>query len=216
MDLYNQRDALLAKIKVWQVTGKEIAKRLPAFSLSEKLVAQAVGLPEHAEWLATLASIRANRSLLDNPDPVSQLLKAVANMLRSQLAHAHKSYADSFVAETALVASQAAWQKLSEEESRALLSGAGAIERTATVVASDEQLLSALQACSLATWRAQTDALPAQFGKALSSAIIAAEPKARRVTLTVATIHDQAELDAWLSKSKSTIEAALKDGPVIL
>ena len=43
-----------------------------------------------------------------------------------------------------------------------------------------------------------------------------AEPKARRLTLTAATIHDQAELDAWLNLSKSAIEAALQAGPVIL
>jgi predicted metal-dependent hydrolase len=73
-----------------------------------------------------------------------------------------------------------------------------------------------LQSSSLANWQSQTDALAAQFDKALAAAIIEAEPKARRVTLAAATIHDQAELDAWLNKSKTAIEAALKDGPVIV
>jgi len=87
---------------------------------------------------------------------------------------------------------------------------------TASATDSDEQLLSELQSCSLANWQSQTDALAAQFAKALAAAIIEAEPKARRVTLTAATIHTQAELDAWLNKSKKAIETALKDGPVIL
>jgi len=81
---------------------------------------------------------------------------------------------------------------------------------------SDEQLLSALQSCSLANWQSRTDALTAQFDKALAAAIIEAEPKARRIELAAATMHNQAELDAWLDKSKTAIEAALKDGPVIL
>jgi hypothetical protein len=68
----------------------------------------------------------------------------------------------------------------------------------------------------LANWQAQTDALPAQFDKALAAAIIEAEPKARRVSLGAATIHNKAELDAWLNQSKDVIEAALKAGPVIL
>jgi hypothetical protein len=38
----------------------------------------------------------------------------------------------------------------------------------------------------------------------------------QRVPFAAATIHNQAELDAWLNKSKTVIEAALKDGPVIL
>ena len=62
MELHDQRDALLAKIKTWQATGKEITKRLPAFGLTEKLVAQAIGLAEQAEWSATL--IRHSRQSL--------------------------------------------------------------------------------------------------------------------------------------------------------
>ena len=216
MELHDQRDAILAKIKTWQNIGKEITKRLPAFVLSEKLAAQAVGLTEHAEWTATLIAIRANRSLLDDPDPVSHVLKAVANALRAGLGHAHKTHTEMFVTQTARINSNAAWQKITEEKRQSLLSNAGALQRTAPAAGSDEQLLSALQSCSLANWQSQTDALAAQFDKALAAAIIEAEPKARRVTLTAATIHDQAELDDWLNKSKTAIEAALKDGPVIL
>jgi hypothetical protein len=216
MELHDQRDALLAKIKTWQGTGKEITKRLPAFGLTEKLVTQAIGLAERAEWSATLIAIRANRSLLDDPDPVSHVLKAAANALRTGLTRVHKAHADMFVAQAARISGNAAWQKLPEAKRRSLLSSAGAVQRPAPVAGSDEQLLSALQSCSLANWQSQTDALAAQFDKALAAAIIEAEPKARRVTLAAATIHDEAELDAWLNKSKTAIAAALKDGPVIL
>ena len=113
-------------------------------------------------------------------------------------------------------ARSAAWQKITEEKRQSLLSSVGAVQRTAPAAGSDEQLLSALQSCSPANWQSQTDALAPQFDKALAAAIIEAEPKARRVTLAAATIHDQAELEAWLNKSKTAIETALKDGPVIL
>ena len=216
MELYNQRDTLLTKIKAWQATGKEIAKRLPAFVLTEKLVAQALGLADQAEWSATLTAVRANRSLLDDPDPVSHILKAAANALRTGLTDAHKVYTDMFVTQTARIGSNANWQKLPEEKRKSLLTSVGAVQRTAPATDFDEQLLLALQSCSLANCQSQTDALAAQFDKALAAAIIEAEPKARRITLAAATIHNPAELDAWLNKSKTTIEAALKDGPVIL
>ena len=216
MALHDQRDALLKKIKAWQTIGKEITKRLPAFAVTEKLVAHAVGLAEQSAWSATLTSIRANRSLLDDPDPVSHVLKAVANALRAGLTSAHKAHADMFAAQSARIASHPAWTKLDETKRQALLSSAGALQRTAPTTAADEQLLAALQSCSMANWQAQTDALAAQFDKALAAAIVEAEPKARRVSLGTATIHNQAELDAWLNQSKTVIEAALKTGPVIL
>jgi len=164
MALYDQRDALLGKVKVWEGTGRRITKRLPAFVLTEKLVVQASGLAEQPDWSATLISIRANRSLLDDPDPVSHVLKAVANALRARITHAHKAHTDMFEAQTARIGSHAAWKKLAEEKRQALLSNAGALRRTAPATGSDEQLLSALQSCSLANWQSQTDALRAQFG----------------------------------------------------
>jgi hypothetical protein len=216
MELYDQREALLAKIKTWQATGKEITKRFPAFELTERLLAQATGLAGHSEWSSTLTAIRANRSLLDDPDPVSHILKAVGNALRSGLTQAHKTYTGMFAAQTARIGSHAAWQKLPEDKRQALLSDAGAVQKAAPATGSDEQLLCALQSCSLDNWQSRTDALAAQFDKALAAAVIEAEPKARRVTLAAATIHDQEELDAWLNNSKTAIEAALKNGPVIL
>ena len=116
MALYNQRDAVLAKIRAWQATGKEIAKRLPAFGVSEKLLAQATVVPGQVEWSATLISIRANRSLLDDPDPVSHVLKAVGNALRAKLADAHKFYVDMYALQNSRIGSQPVWLKLSEEK----------------------------------------------------------------------------------------------------
>ncbi len=216
MALHDQRDALLKKIKTWQDIGKEIAKRLPAFGLTEKLVAHAVDLAEQAAWSATLTSIRANRSLLDDPDPVSHVLKAAANALRVGLTSAHKTHAAMYAAQSARIGGHAAWTKLEETKRQALLTSAGAIEKAAPAMVSDEQLLSALSSCSLANWQAQTDALSPQFDKALAAAIIEALPKARRLILSNATIQNQSELDAWLEKSKTEIQAALKHGPVIL
>ncbi|MBW6486409.1 MAG: BREX system P-loop protein BrxC [Syntrophobacterales bacterium] len=127
MALHDQRDALLAKIKTWQTTGKKINKRLPAFVLAEKLVAQAAGLAEQAEWSATLTAIRANRSLLDDPDPVATVLKVAANVLRAGLTSAHKAHTDEFTAQTTRISSSPAWLKITEEKRNSLLTSAGAL-----------------------------------------------------------------------------------------
>ena len=216
MALYEQRDALAATIKTWQATGQAIAQRLPAFALAEKLVAHAVGLAEQPGWSATLIALRANRSLLDDPDPVAPVLKATANALRAALTQAHQAYADQFTAQTVRIGGHAAWQPLPEIQRQALLAQAGAAPKPAPVMGSDAQLLAALQGCSLTHWQSQTDALAAQFDKALAAAIIATEPKARRVTLTAATLHDAVELEAWLQEAKTMLTAALQEGPVIV
>jgi hypothetical protein len=216
MALHDQSEDLLAKIKTWQTTGEAIAKRLPAFGLAERLIAQATGLVGQAEWSQTLREIKDNRSLLDDPDPVSNVLKSAANALRTGLKEVRKAHSAMFESQTERIDDQAVWKKLPEEKRQSLLINAGAIQRNAPVTDSDEKLLSSLQISSLANWQSQTDALPAQFDKALAAAIIEAEPKAKRLTLTTTTIHNPKELNSWLEKSRSEIEAALKDGPVII
>ncbi|CDH43784.1 BREX system P-loop protein BrxC [Candidatus Contendibacter odensensis] len=216
MALYEQRETLAAKLKTWQVTGQAIGQRLPTFALAEKLVAQAAGLAEQSKLTATLIALRANRSLLDDPDPVAPVLKAAANALRVALTQAHQAHADQFTAQMARIGGHAAWQQLPEPQRQTLLANAGALPRAIPAMGSDQQLLAALQSCSLANGQSQTDALAAQFDKALAAAIIATEPKARRVTLTAATLHDAVELEAWLQEAKTVIEAALQEGPVIL
>jgi hypothetical protein len=216
MALHDQSEDLLRRIRTWQTTGEAISKSLPAFNLAENLVSKAVGLDGQLEWQQTLSKIKDNRSLLDDPDPVSNVLKSVANALRTGLKEAHKAYSAMFKSQTERIDGQAVWKKLPDEKRQSLLLNAGAIQRNAPVTDSDEKLLSSLEVCSLANWQSQTDALAAQFDKALAAAIIKAEPKAKRLTLTTTTIHNAEEINAWLDKSRSEIEAALKDGPVII
>jgi hypothetical protein len=68
----------------------------------------------------------------------------------------------------------------------------------------------------MAGWRTQTDALSARCNAALDLAIRAATPTAKRVKLPGATIHNEAELDAWLAKAKATVLETLKEGPAAL
>jgi hypothetical protein len=42
------------------------------------------------------------------------------------------------------------------------------------------------------------------------------EPKAQRLVLPGATIHNATELDQWLAGARKQVEEKLKDGPVIL
>ena len=85
-----------------------------------------------------------------------------------------------------------------------------------TTTGSDEELLSALKARDLSAWKTLADALPTRFAQALAAAIREAEPKAQRISLPGATIHNQAELEDWLDQARTEIELALSTGPVIL
>lgn len=181
-----------------------------------RLLDQAAELPQAGAWRETLEAVRAHRSLLASPDPVAPVLQELGAALRSELAAVAGQYAATFEAKRSQIESDATWSQLPQEKRQALLAAAGARERPLPATGSDEELLAALSQCGLGTWRSHADALTAQFAKAQAAAIQDLEPKARRFTPPSATIRNSADLDAWLAQTRAQIEAALKEGPVIL
>lgn len=214
--LHEQRDALTTELAAWKKTAEAIALRRPVFERTERLLGYAAGsLPTH-DWANTLAAIRTNRSLLDEPDSVAPVVQALGAALRTAVASAAQAYAKALSAGHARLDADATWAQLAPAKQATLLATAGVQDRPAPTTGTDEELTSALAVCPLATWAAHTDALGAQFDRALSAAVKELEPKARRVSLPGATLRTPAELDAWLAQARATIEANLKDGPVIL
>jgi hypothetical protein len=214
--IYEQREPLATNLEGWKSSAEAIAQRRPAYERARQLLDQAASMPMAATWDATLDAVRANRSLLENPDPVVPITKELGAALRSELAAAVARYAEAFEAGREQLDADATWQRLPSEKRQTLLTTAGVLPRSLPPSGTDEDLLAALTRCPLATWRSHTDALPAQFAKAHAAAIKELEPKARRVTLPPATVRNSAELEVWLAEARARIEAALAEGPVIL
>jgi hypothetical protein len=213
--LHEKADDLTQHIGDWKATADKIAQRLPAFGLAEKLIEQATGIEGMDTQASTLAAIRINRTLLDDPDPTIPVLKAVATALRAALTSAQGHYSSTLTGEQAKLDAHPAWSALDAAKQTELLQSAGITVLELPTTNSDDELLSALQTRDLASWQTLTDALPTRFAQTLAAAIKEAEPKARSISLPGVTIHDQAELDDWLAGVRAEVEAALSEGPVI-
>jgi hypothetical protein len=214
--LFEKADDLTQQIANWKATSEKIAQRLLAFDLAERLLQQAAGMDGMDTQASTLAAIRGNRSLLDDPDPTTNVLKAVGTALRSALTAAHAHHVQTMAAEQAKLDAHAAWRALSPGKQEALLQSAGIYSQAMPNAGTDNELLTALQTRDLAGWQTLADALPTRFDQALAAAIKESEPKARRISLPGATIHDIEELDDWLDRVRGEVEEALAAGPVIL
>ncbi|MBP2670226.1 MAG: hypothetical protein H6Q85_292 [candidate division NC10 bacterium] len=125
-------------------------------------------------------------------------------------------YGATLAAEEAKLDAHPAWQALPATQQAPLLQSAGITPLPMPATQSDDELLAALTGRDLAGWQTLADALPTRFDQALAAAIKESEPKARRISLPGATIHDESELEDWLDQARAEIEAALGDGPVIL
>ena len=107
-----------------------------------------------------------------------------------------------------------AWSKLTHEQRRSILDQNGLTTVPGIKVGTEAEVIASLEAMSLEMWQARCDALPQRFQKAQRDAAKMIEPKVVYVTLPSATIHDDAELEAWLAEARKQVQGRLKEGPV--
>jgi hypothetical protein len=216
--LHEEADALTKLANDWKALAEKIVARKPAFERAKQLLAyaEAAGASVAETQRVALDSVIKNRALLTDPDPVAPISKDLGKALRTSLTDAQKHYEDVLSKEIGKLESQPVWAALSKEKKSALLASSGVVSKPAASTGTDEELLSALQAADLSSWKTQTDAVPTRVLAALSAAIAEAEPKAKRVSLPPATIKTEAELKEWLTKAEAAIKATLKDGPAIV
>lgn len=216
--LFHNADELEKLYGNWKGLADKIAEKMPQFESAGRLLEQAVlaELPKLADCKEGLEGIKKDRLLLNEPDPVAPIRQTLCQTLREALKNGHAAYEGKIEAEVAGISTDPVWQKLSKEKQKELLEREGVIHLPAPVSGNEQELLSSLQQRNIRGWKELTDAIPARVRKALDAAIVAAKPKAQRVSLPGATIEDSAQLDTWLKNTKNTIEGKLKDGPVIL
>ncbi|MDB0068516.1 BREX system P-loop protein BrxC [Akkermansiaceae bacterium] len=216
--LFVERDPVEKWITNWKSICTKLESRLPEYQLASELLkhAQSADLDGVEEQLAALDSVRAQRTLLDDPSPVANVLKTVGSKLRDAVRAACQHHEETLAAELAKLDSHPTWQALDTDKQNSILSRHGVKAKSEPPVGTESEVHNALQSCDLATWKTHADAISTRCDAALAEAIKESEPKAKRVSLPQATIKSAEELDAWLTSAKSAIEETLKDGPAIV
>ena len=107
-----------------------------------------------------------------------------------------------------------AWSKVSDSQGQSILDQNGLTTVPGIKVGTEAEVITSLEGMSLEMWQARCDAMPQRFQNAQRDAAKMIEPKVVYVTLPSATIHNDAELEAWVAKARKHIQENLKNGPV--
>ncbi len=212
--LYDQRDVLTQDLTDWAKTAKAIQDRLPRWNSLAGLARHAAGLAEADEVRQQMRTIESERQLLADPDPVAPLCDKLAQVLREKLTGHHARYEQLHQEGMAALQRSDAWAKLADAQRRSILEQNGLTTVPGIKVGTEAEVIASLEGMSLEMWQAQCDALPQRFQKAQRDAARLIEPKVVYVNLPSATIHNDAELEAWLAKVKQELKERLKEGPV--
>lgn len=214
--LLGQQSVIRQQAGDWKAAAELAEKRLPDWRRLRDLLACADGVEGLDDVRESAKAIQDDRLLLEPSNLCAPLIKKASEKLRAAFTRARDAYIDTRVDQMKRLESSETWTKLTDDQRGSLLAANPVPSADDAPIGTEEELLSALRTSPLGHWKDRKDALPARIDSLLAAAAKLLEPKAQRVMLPSATIHDASELDAWLVSVKSTIESKLKEGPVIL
>jgi hypothetical protein len=207
---------ITVRIERWTALKDLKDKRLPAWTVLDRLSGHARGLDDAKDALAQAETIRDQRLLLDGTDHVTPVRAVLAALLREEVGRLHARHVTAHQAAAAELAGNALWGRLAADRQAGILTEVGLTAPDEPNLSSDETLLRHLDNKPFGTARTEIDAIAGRVQRALEKAAKLLEPKVRMVTLERATLKTPDDVEAWLAKARAALTEALGDGPVMV
>jgi hypothetical protein len=207
---------LKSRIVVWTDAAGRAKARLPRWQCLQELAGHAGRIPETLPVQSAMQAIEVNRSLLGDPDPVPTLIQSLVDLLRTALNTVQTEAVATFNREHTALLAHPSWAQLSQDQ-RDCLAATYDLQPTACIaVGTEDEVLSTLEANSLANRQVHVQALPERFRKALAEAAHILEPKASTYKVVSVTLKSEADLKKWLDGVAGQVREQLKKGPVVV
>jgi hypothetical protein len=213
--LENQND-LKDRLSEWNRKSKTAGERIPAWRLLAELANLAPSSGDLEVLVAEIDSIRENRLLLQEPDPIHPKLEELAGKMKQVLDKLKQQFITIYDDKMKELRTNAYFAKLTPEQADTILVSHQLLSKPEIKPLDAAGLLNQLQKASFYTWETKIAALPGQFQSALEEAIKMLEPKAQTYVLPKRTISNQKEVDEYISEVKTRLEDLLKNASSII
>lgn len=212
----NRAADLESRIKEWARLRDLATQRKPSWDLVQNLARHARELPEVQPHLEQLAAICEQRLLLEQTDPVAPRRVALADGLRKAVNEAYRDLQAACQQALDSLQQNDIWKKLPASDRDSILKSVGLVLPEAPSIATDDALLSTLDAKPLKAVRTEIDAIPGRLQQAIEQAARRLEPKVQPIALERVTLRTEADVHAWIERTKEILLEAVRNGPVLL
>jgi hypothetical protein len=211
------KDRLEEDRNAWDALAQKTRQRMPEWTALQRLLKHAAPLPVHGEVAPQADAILAQRSLLDEPDPVAPLLGKLEQALRESVTQAREVHLHAGTEKLGELTESGSWKQLTGQQQDQIKVDCGLQPLPELNVSSREALLTTLEGMPLARWDDATAALAERIARALALAAKTLEPKAERVIPRHAELRTAADADQYLGDLRAAIMEHIDAGkPVVL
>ena len=216
VDILNRYDELQQNIEEWTIAADLAEKRFPAYERLLSLATHAKELDVASVTEPQIEAVSANRSLLDDSDPVPDLARILTDALRSALSKAEAGFSTTYGTELAQLESAESWQKIEHADRDRILKESRIEKISRGAVGTEQEVLKSLEQSSLDAWKDRAAALPKLFADARIKADRLLEPETSRVMLSRATLRTPEDVRDWLDNTEKTLLEKITQGPVVV
>ncbi len=200
-------DGLIASLEAWRRQVAKAGSRQKDWDEVSRLVAHARTLPSYSQYRAVLDAIVEQRSLLEDPNPLTDVGSAVKADLRAAAQLAHQRAAEAQSEELQLLKQAPLWNQLPEGDRASFIEQHGLNSPAAPELGNDTLLLDELDKRPLS---ARGEMAPAYAGKGAAARrdlVDRFTPEANTVKLPAALLSSATDLDDYLARVKAMITA---------
>jgi hypothetical protein len=213
--VFDNKDQLLSDVADWQALADKVKVRQARWSEFELALKYAKNLAVFVSLDKERNAIIANRSLLQDPNPVDPLLKLVVNALRDTLTSRLGDYQEEHKDCMLELEENDNWQKLDETKRNQFLAKRHLDKLPEINLSDTAAVFDALDDINFEQWSDKTAALPSIFDQVLKDAISELTPKVRYYKLNKWLIENEDQLQSWLTKVEQELREELAKGPVV-
>jgi len=211
----DDNELLAEDLQRWRTADQRREKREQRWQELQRLLRHAHGLPVASSVAPAVTAIRDGRQLLDEPDPTAPILTELTEALRHEVA---RRVAELAAAQSAALTDLQAWDEWSELDAGdrdAIIAETKLAPADPPDVATDEKLLSALDATPLSSWDDRVSIVPSHRDQARQRAAKLLIPESVTMTLPSATIKP-GELDLYLDQVRAQVQPHLDSGKTVI
>jgi hypothetical protein len=214
--IYERNEELSEDIDKWLILKNKIEDKIPQWDCLKTLINETGSLTQFDELRTQKSAIEQGRMLLNEPDMINPLLKALEGKLREILNQYYNDYNTAFLKYMDILNNDFAWLKITSDKQLEILQTCGISELKAISMGNYSELLASLKLYPLNSWDDRKDALKAKFDKAIELANRELEPKIQTIELPKKSFTKPEEIDDWLSEIGERLKTALKNGPIVI
>lgn len=216
--LFNRREELGSNIDAWTALGRRIAERWPGWHDVTCLMAHAANLSSAETLQAQVETIKQQRLLIEEPDPVAPLLASLTQLLREELNRLQNDYSARHEEGMKRLSGDANWQQLTPEQRHQLLSEQSLHDaaRPKVEVQSASDVLTTLDRCNLSMFADRVAAMPARFDNVVREAAELCEPQTQFIQIPRRMLKTDEDISAWLEEVEQRLKTALENGPIMI